>query len=108
MQAYRLGSRIRRSCITRGEVVQVGAASNSTRKVLDHLFYDPWRHGAIALHGRVEPRLMQVLADKHCVFYRQGDWMQVHSRKSGLLELIHSGDAFLTCLEGEWSLKFGG
>ena len=90
------------------EVVQVGAAKNSTSKVLDHLFYDAWRHGAIGLHGRLEPRLMQVLADKHCFFYRRGAWMQVHSRKSGLLQLIHSGDAFLTRLEGEWCLAFGG
>jgi len=90
-----------------GQVVQVGVRGNSTGDVLDHLFHDAWRHGAIALHGRLEVQFMQELADKSCFFFRRGDWTLVHSRNPELLEIIHSGDAFLTRLEGEWCLAFG-
>ena len=91
-----------------GEVVQIGANSYSRSIVLDHLFYDARRHGAIALHGRLEAQLEQDLSDKNCFFYRRGDWMLIHSHEPELLQIIQSGDAFLTRLEGEWCLGFGG
>jgi hypothetical protein len=89
-----------------GEVVQIGAAKQSTREILDHLFYDAWKHGAIALHGRLDSRLLEELSGKGCFFYRRGGWMQAHSRRPELLQLIHNGDAFLTRLDGEWCLAF--
>jgi hypothetical protein len=90
-----------------GEVVQVGAAMNSSiNAVLDHLSYDAWIHGAIALHGRLEPQLAQELAQNRSLLYL-GNLLLVHSREPELVRLIQSGGAFLTRLDGEWCLKFG-
>jgi len=91
-----------------GEVVQIGAAQQSATEILDHLFNDAWKHGAIALHGRLDSRLIEELSEKGCFFYRRGGWMQVHSRRPELLQLIRNGDAFLTRLDGEWCLAFSG
>jgi hypothetical protein len=71
-----------------GQVVQIGALPSSVDAVLDHLSYDAWTHGAIALHGRLEPHL-------------------VYSRNPELARQIQSGSACLTRLDGEWCLKFG-
>lgn len=89
-----------------GEVVQIVARDTSANEVLDHLFYDAWRHGVVAVSGRLEPRFMQALSRKYCLFDWDGRWMLVHSRDSGLLQAIHRGDAFLTRLEGEWWIGF--
>lgn len=89
-----------------GEVLQVGAKEGAIGEVLDHLFYNAWRQGAIAVSWRLEPGLMQQLGEKGCFFHHRGNWMVVHSKKPGLLEAIHRGDAFLTGLEGEWCMRF--
>jgi hypothetical protein len=89
-----------------GQVVQVGASPSSVNAVLDHLAYDAWTHGAIALHGRLEPQLSQKLSGKYC-FYFFGNRLLVHSRNPELARQIQSGSAFLTRLDGEWCLRFG-
>jgi hypothetical protein len=90
-----------------GEVVQVGAAMNSSiNAVLDHLSYDAWIRGAIALHGRLEPHLAQELSQNRSFLYL-GNLLLVHSREPELVRLIQSGGASLTRLDGEWCLKFG-
>ncbi len=91
-----------------GEVVQIGGARQFTRDILDHLFYDAWSHGAIALHGVVDRRLMDDFSERHCFFTCRGGWMLAHSRKPELLALLDDGDAFLSRLDGEWCLAFGG
>jgi hypothetical protein len=96
-------------CLKRGDVgqvVQVGASPSSVDAVLDHLAYDAWTHGAIALHGRLEPHLSQKLSGKYC-FYFLGNHLLVHSRNPELARQIQSGSAFLTRLDGEWCLRFG-
>jgi len=96
-------------CLRRGgvgEVVQVGALPSSVAVVLDHLSYDAWTHGAIALHGRLEPHLSQKLSGKYC-FYFLGNRLLVYSRNPELARQIQSGSACLTRLDGEWCLKFG-
>jgi hypothetical protein len=90
------------------EVVQIGASDTSLDKVLDHLLYDAWQQGTLALAGRLEPRLMQGLGAKYAVFTQAGFWMLVHSQNPELLYAISSGDAFLTRLEGEWWIDFRG
>ncbi len=75
--------------------------------VLDHLFWDAKKQGAVAVHGRMEPKFMQDFTNRCCFFYRLGGWMTAHSRNPELVSLIHSGDAFLSRLEGEWCLAFG-
>jgi Acetyltransferase (GNAT) family len=91
-----------------GEVVQIGGERNFTKDILDHLFYDAWNHGVVGLHGVVNSRLMGDFSDKDCFFTCRGGWTVAHSRKPELLELLNRGDAFLSRLDGEWCLAFGG
>jgi hypothetical protein len=96
-------------CLKRGgigEVVQVGASHSSVNAVLDHLSYDAWTHGAIALHGRLDSHLLQESLGRVC-FYFLGNRLLVHSRNPELARHIQAGNAFLTRLDGEWCLRFG-
>ena len=89
------------------EVVQIGGARQFIKDILDHLFHDAWSHGAVAAHGVVDRRLMDDFSDKNCIFTCRGGWMLAHSRKSELVDLLDSGDAFISRLDGEWCLGFG-
>jgi len=85
------------------EVVQIGADGSTVGTVLDHLFYQASRQGAIAVSGQVDPVLFKPLSDRHCVFHHDGNsWMLVHSRHPEVMQAIHSGKAQLTRMEGEW------
>lgn len=90
-----------------GEVVQIGGARKFTKDVLDHLFYDAWSRGVIALRGVVQSRLMDDFSEKNCFFTCRGGWTVAHSRKPELLDLLNRGDAFLSRLDGEWCLGYG-
>lgn len=91
-----------------GEVLQIGAESPAVGTVLDHLFYDAWKRGLIGIHGRMEPQFMQDLTSKGCFFFRHGSWTLAHSAKPELLAPFHSGSAFFSRLDGEWSFRHGG
>lgn len=91
-----------------GQVVQLAGARKRIREILDHLFYDAWADGAIALHGMVDGQLMGDFSQNNCFFTCRGGWIVAHSRKPQLLETLNNGDAFLTRLDGEWCLAFGG
>jgi hypothetical protein len=91
-----------------GEVYQIGAESQSTGIVLEHLFYDAWKQGLVGIHGRMEPQFMQELTSKSCFFLRHGSWTLAHSNRPQLLNLFQSGTAFFSRLDGEWSLRHGG
>jgi hypothetical protein len=88
------------------QVVQVGAIRAPIGVVLDHLFYDAWKRGVIALHGRLDPQLVEGLSERRCFFYL-GNRFLVHSRNPELARLVQSGSALLTRLDGEWCLRFG-
>jgi hypothetical protein len=88
------------------EVLHVAATPPSAESVLAHLFADARARGAVAVHGRVEPRLLQALADAHCVFHRRGPWMLIHARRAELLHHFHNGTASFSRLDGEWCLGF--
>ena len=88
------------------EVLQLTAAPSSVDDVLDHLFHQAWRQGAVAVTGRLEPRFMQALSDRYCLFHRRGPWVLIDTRKPQLLEAFHTGDACFSRLDGEWSLRF--
>jgi hypothetical protein len=90
-----------------GEVVQIGGARQFIKEILDHLFHDAWIHGAVAVHGVVDTRLMDDFSEKNCIFTCRGGWMLAYSRKSDLVDLLDSGDAFLSRLDGEWCLSLG-
>jgi RimJ/RimL family protein N-acetyltransferase len=89
------------------EVAQIGGARRSLKAVLDHLFYDAWRHDAIALHGTLDSRLMAEFSEKNCFFTCRGGWTVAYARKPSFLELLNTGEAFLSRLDGEWCLDFG-
>lgn len=89
-----------------GEVIQIVATSQGIHDVLDHLFYHAWSQGLVALSGRLEPRFMQALSDKYCIFHRRGPWVLVHSKWPELRTAILESKAFLSRLEGEWCLGF--
>ena len=88
-----------------GEVIQITSKRSSIGDVLDHLFYHAWQNGAMALHGRVEPRFIQNFWEKSCFFDRGGDWTLIHSNRPEIEQAILSGNAFLTRLEGDWWLS---
>ena len=91
-----------------GEVVQIAARDGCFDQVLQQLLVDAWKNGAVAVHGRVEPRFMPELSDRHCWLRREGPWTLIHSRNAEILSAMEQGDAFLSRLEGEWWLRFVG
>jgi hypothetical protein len=88
------------------EVAQIGARRKAMGQVLDHLFWDAWKHGALAVHGQLDPTHAEDLREKCCFFYRRGSWLLVHSRDRELQQYILSGNAFLSRLDGEWCMGF--
>lgn len=89
------------------EVAQLGAVEDAAGTVLDHLFWHARKHGAIAVSGQVDPVLFPAFSDKHCFFHHDGrSWILIHSRHPDVLTAIHSGDACLTRLDGEWWISF--
>jgi hypothetical protein len=86
------------------DVLEIVAKPASIDDVLDHLFYNAWRLGAVAVRGRMEPRFMQALSDKYCVFHRRGPWMLINARNPDLLQPFHTGNACFSRLDGEWAL----
>jgi hypothetical protein len=89
-----------------GTVLQVAARKGAVVEILDHLFGHARRNGAVALSGRIEPRFMRELSEKHCFFRSVGAMFLAHSRNEDILHAIQRGDAFMSHLEGEWTLLF--
>ena len=90
------------------EVLQIASLNGSFGLVLKRLLADAWRHGALAVRGRLEPRFARELSERHCWMRTDGTWTLVHSRHPEVVQAIHQGDAFLSRLEGEWWLRFLG
>jgi hypothetical protein len=83
------------------EVLQVGGKDDALHEVLDHLFDHARQRGAVAVTGPMDARLVGALSDKHCAFHRpRNTWALIHSRDARIAQAIHSGDAFLSRLEG--------
>jgi len=89
------------------DVAQIGGPRKQMKHILDHLFHDAWSLGALAVHGTVDRRLMDIFSEKNCFFTCRGGWTLSHSRQPGFLDLLNSGDAFLSRLDGEWCLALG-
>jgi len=89
------------------QAVQVGGGRKSTKHVLDHLFYDAWKNGAIAVHGLLQSGLMPEYWESKCFFSNHRGWTLAYSRNPELVELLNRGDAFLSRLDGEWCLGLG-
>ena len=87
------------------QVLQIGGKLRSIAHVLNHLFYQAWQQGAIAVSGQTEPEFALELSSSHCGFTWPGGVL-VQSRNKDILDVIHRGNAFLTRLEGEWWMRF--
>jgi hypothetical protein len=90
------------------EVLQIAARRGAFDRVLQRLLADAWREGAAAVRGRLEPRFVQELSDRHCWMRREGTWTIAHSRHADVMSALHRGDAFVSRLDGEWWLRFSG
>jgi hypothetical protein len=88
------------------EVAQLAASPATIHDVLDHLFYQAWRDGAVSVTGRLDPRFMQALSDKYCLFHRRGPWVLIKASKPELRHALESGATSLSRFDGEWSLRF--
>jgi len=88
------------------DVLQIASKPCAIDLVLDHLFYGAWRQGATAVTGRIEPRFLQALSDKYCLFHRRGPWMLVSSKKREVVHAFAVGDVFFSRFDGEWCLGF--
>ena len=83
------------------EVLQIGGKDDALHEVLAHLFDHARQRGAVAVTGPMDARLVGALSDQHCAFHRPANkWALFHSHDARIAEAIHSGDAFLSRLEG--------
>jgi hypothetical protein len=89
------------------EVLQIGCRKEYRLEVVSHLFHHAVSHGAAALTGRLEPHFSHALSDQCCLLYRRKYHMLIHSRDPQIANVIHSGRAFISRLDGEWCLRFG-
>jgi hypothetical protein len=90
-----------------GDVIQIGTEAASAKLVLAHMFRDAWQQGLIALHGRMEPQLMDELSRSAAFFVRQGSWTLINTKNSEFAEPFLTGNAFFSRLEGEGVMRFG-
>lgn len=88
------------------EVAQISATPSTIHDVLDQLFAHAWRLGAASVTGRLDPRFMQALSDKYCLFHRRGPWVLIHARHPELVRALEAGATCLSRFDGEWSLRF--
>jgi hypothetical protein len=89
-------------------VVQLGARRGLLRPVLSRLYRHALERGAVALEGRMEPRLTSVLDGTSCRLLSRGIHVLVHARDPQLLLAFLRGEAFFSRLEGEWWMRFAG
>jgi hypothetical protein len=88
------------------EVVQLGARPGEVARVLNRLVHEAWRHGVVALSGRLEQGLMAPLGVRGLSLERSGPWCLVAARDPAIRAAVLGGEAFLSRLEGEWWLNF--
>jgi hypothetical protein len=88
------------------QVLQFGARPGAAASVLNCLFHQARRQGAIAVSGGMAPDCAKELTDARCSFRWPGCAVVAHSRNNDILAAVHRGDAFLTRLEGEWWARF--
>ena len=88
------------------EVLELAALEGCYERVLTRLLADAWRQGAAAAHGRLDARYAQELSSRHCWFRWDSTWTLLHTRDPEIAQAIHTGEARLGRLEGEWWMRF--
>lgn len=86
-------------------VSQIVAHPHTAGQVIDHLLNHAAERGAIAVAGRIVPRFVQAISDRHCLILRRSTYLIVHSRDPEITEAFVNGRAFLSLLEGEGPLQ---
>ena len=92
------------STVRPGEVAYVlGIAATDTGagEVVDHLFHMAHERGAVAVQGRLEPRLLEAIGRRRCLLRFTGEAL-IHARDPLVLGAALTRSALLTRLEGEW------
>lgn len=87
-------------------LVQLIARRKMEGRILDHLFTDAWKSGSTAVTGRLDPQFSLAVSEKRCSFVCGNPWTLIHSQNRELIEAIDSGEALLTGMEGEMSIRF--
>ncbi len=88
------------------QAIQVGCHPKEKALVYQHLYYDAWEKGALAVSGRLQSELLPSAAKPPGKLTSLGSWTLVHSNNPELLQHVLDGDAWLTRLEGEWWMNF--
>ena len=88
------------------KVVQLIAVDGRMDDILDSLFQYAANLGCVGIGGRVEPELVEGLARKGCHFRYGGPRSLIHSRNPEILAMLHSRQAIMTRLDGEWWTSF--
>ncbi|MNC85319.1 hypothetical protein D3C83_09100 [compost metagenome] len=87
-------------------MLELAALEGCYERVLARLLADAWRQGASVAHGRLDARYTQELSSRHCWFRWDGTWTLLHTRDAEIAHAIHTGEARLGRLEGEWWMRF--
>jgi hypothetical protein len=88
------------------EVLQLAAAPAAYAVVLETLLADAWRHGGVAVRGRLDHDRAAELSKARCSLRWEGPATVIHSRRPEIVEAVLRGDAFLSRLDGEWWMRF--
>jgi hypothetical protein len=83
-------------------VLQVVSTEEDADAVLQNLFQDARARGAAAVAGRVEPHLWEALVRSGALFFASDTRRLIHAREPEVLNALHSGNALMTLLDGEW------
>lgn len=83
------------------EVVQIGGSESSMELVLAHLVHHAWKGGALALNGRVDPRVMRAYLRSGADVLPGMYWMLVHARLPELRLAVQEGACALTETEAD-------
>ncbi len=84
------------------QVLQIVAGERDVSRVVDHLFHHARTHGAVALQGRLEPSLVEVLSTRSSILHASGYRVLAHARDAEILHALDSGRALLSRMDGDW------
>lgn len=90
----------------RADVLELAASARHQRDVLNHLFDHASARGCAAVQGRVEPDLLDSLAQERCTIRYAGPGVLVHAKDPELLTKALNGGSMMSRLEGEWWMAF--
>lgn len=89
------------------EVLQILALPGHEGHVLDRALTHAAEMGAVAMHGRVQPALMEPLRSRRAFFLAEQSTI-INSRNQAMLDHFHKGTAFFTGLAGEHWMRLNG